>query len=185
MASMDGEGFGQIVRSRPINWSAAVACTAFAALSPELVRWDVLPAPLIAGAVATLLSELIWRTGLRPRLIWDGRGVTVVHPFRCRRVRWAEIAGIHEEGNLISLRTRAEVINWEFDHLWFMARLSRKYASRAGENQRRLMSALAMWSSSSVISSDPPGLPGMRRPLPLFLVSTAGAVVASILIFQL
>lgn len=159
---------GRFLRSNPsATWVAvAVACLGIAAPAGGLLTTGI-AAPAVSAVVAALLCELLWRFDLRPRLLWNDGGVTIVHPLSVITLRWNEIATITTTGNTIHVSGH----DWEFDRYWWLARLSPAYAQRQHDLVATLTDALERGREGGEPPSDIP-----RRPVAFLLVIAATAV---------
>lgn len=174
----------QILRSRLINYFAAVMCAGLAAILPaaELVRLPAwVPPWAVVAVVALPLLEVIWRSGLRPRLVWNEGGLAVVRPFTTSVYRWEEVGRVEEEFNRlhIVLHDGHEEV-WEFDQAWLWSKVSKRYAARRGRNQEALTEALERGRRIGDVVRPPSGAP--RRPLVLYLLAVPAAVLGGLLI---
>jgi len=172
---------GEIRRSRLINWYAAVACCGIALSAPELLSWSNTEAAMLSLVLSGLLLEMIWRSGLRPRIVWDAYQLHILYPFRRRRFAWDEIVRIDEDSNRISIEAMTGTTVWEFDHAWLAAKLSKRYAARAGRNRERLIAAWAARRTDD--SGSPRSVPSPRRPLLLFCVMAAATATLSYILY--
>lgn len=175
-----------ILGSRLINYFAAVMCASGAAILPasELAPlWlaGLVPPWLLIVVVALPLMEMLWRSGLRPRLVWNDGGIAVVRSFTTKVYRWAEIARVEEEFNRIHLvlADGGEEV-FEFDQLWLWSKISKRYAARAGRNEAALRAALAR--GRAVGEVVPPPVAAPRRPIPLYLLVVPAAVLGQLLV---
>lgn len=179
------EGVGEIRRSALINYFAAAMCALFAGGVPaaELV---VLPGWVPAWAVSLvvalpLLEFVAWRSGLRPRLVWNDGGVLVVRSFSTAVYRWSAIARVEEEFNRLHLvfADGGEEV-WEFDQLWLWSKLSRSYAARRGRNQALLTAGLERGRAVGDVVRPPEVVP--RRPVGLSVLVLLAAVLGQVLV---
>ncbi|MEV6871486.1 hypothetical protein [Amycolatopsis sp. NPDC051128] len=133
---------GEIRRSRLINVAGALAMVLVGSGVPAVVDIGSLPPLAVSLPLTAVLLEVIRRSGLRPRITWDGSGLKVVYALGATSVTWEHVYFVRERGNQLEIGLEDRSIVWEFDHAWFLARLSRRYRSRAGENEKRLTAAL-------------------------------------------
>ncbi|WP_309114044.1 hypothetical protein [Saccharothrix sp.] len=175
---------GEIRRSALINYFAAVMCALFAGGVPaaELVvlpGW--VPAWAVSLVVALPLVELMWRSGLRPRLVWNDGGVLVVRSLTASVYRWSAIARVEEEFNRLHLvfAGGGEEV-WEFDQLWLWSKLSPSYAARRGRNEALLTAALERGRAVGEVVRPPERLP--RRPVALYVLVVLAAVLGQVLV---
>ncbi|WP_439663596.1 hypothetical protein ACSHWB_20435 [Lentzea sp. HUAS TT2] len=174
----------EIRRSALINYFAAVVLTAGAAVVPaaELVRvpgW-VPPWTLILVTALPLL-EMIWRSGLRPRLMWNDGGLAVVRSFTMSVHRWDSIARFDEEFNRVRVVfADGSEEEWEFDHAWLWSKISKSYAAREGRNRDALTEALRTGRERGELVRPPSRLP--RRPAALYLLAVPAAVLGQVLV---
>lgn len=164
--------------SRNINYFAAVVLAAGASIVPaaqlvQLPGW--IPPWLVIVVIGLPLMEMIWRSGLRPRLVWNDGGLAVLRSFTTRVYRWSEISRFWEDGNRIHIHfaDRTEDV-WEFDHLWLWSKISQSYAAREGRNQAALTEALANGRKHGEEARPPAVVP--RRPVVLHLLVVPAAV---------
>ncbi|PFG38195.1 hypothetical protein ATJ97_0667 [Georgenia soli] len=69
-----------------------------------VLGWTGLGPRAVAALAGLLALELTWRFAIRPRLAWDGAGVSVVGPFGPRRsVPWAALDGAFADGRDVHL----------------------------------------------------------------------------------
>ncbi|WP_409185890.1 hypothetical protein F9C11_17245 [Amycolatopsis sp. VS8301801F10] len=133
---------GEIRRSRFINVFAAFVVVFLSAGVPAVYDVGGLPPLGVSLPLAAVLLEVIRRSGLRPRIAWDGHEVEVVYAVGSLKVPWKQVYFVRERGNQIEIGLENSSIRWEFDHLWLLSKISRRYRSRAGKNERRLSAAL-------------------------------------------
>jgi hypothetical protein len=137
-----------------------------------------IPGSLIAAVLALVICEAIWRSGLRPRIIWNEFGLTLVYPFRIAPMRWSAVSSIVEIGNRVVVsRIGGKTCQWEFDHVWWLAKASRRYAERAGQNETRLRAALNRRTATSEFDRPPPQLVA-RRPVVFLPIIGVTALLA-------
>jgi hypothetical protein len=168
----------EIRGSALINYFAAVACAAFAAIFPagQVVRLPTwVPAWAVILVVGLPLMEMLWRSGLRPRLVWNEGGLAVVRPFSMSVYRWSEIARFEEEFNRLHIvfADGSEEVR-EFDHLWLWSKISKRYAARSGRNQAALTEALKVGRERGELVRPPSEVP--RRPVVLYLLMVPAVV---------
>lgn len=168
----------EIRRSALINYFAAVVLAAGAAIVPaaQLVRLPTwIPAWAVILVVGLPLMEMIWRSGLRPRLVWNDGGIAVVRPFTISVYRWSEIARFDEEFNRIHIVFADDgEEEWEFDQAWLWSKISKRYAARRGRNQAALMKALEEGRARGELVRPPSEVP--RRPVALYLIMVPAVV---------
>lgn len=140
---------GEIRRSRLINVMAAIALVIAGSGVPVVYDIGSLPPLAVSLPLTAVLLEVIRRSGLRPRISWDSSGLEVVYAFGVTRVTWDHVYFVRERGNQIEVGLEDRSIVWEFDHLWLLSKLSRRYRSRAGRHERRLTAALEESRTSS------------------------------------
>ncbi|RLK61322.1 hypothetical protein CLV68_1859 [Actinokineospora cianjurensis] len=173
--------------SRPINgFGLAVMCVLSALVPSYLVlEWGAgLPAIPIAAVVAAGACEVIWRSGLRPRLLWNEGGLTAVWAVRVRALRWSEIARIDVRGNAFLVATGdGESLRWEFDRVWWLARLSRRYADVGSGVGARLQEALDSGRAGGELHRPPEFR--ARRPWLVFVLVVAAAAALTPLVTKL
>jgi hypothetical protein len=174
----------EIRRSKLINYFAAVMLVFMAAIVPAseivpLPAW--LPPWVVIVVVALPLLELIWRSGLRPRLMWNDGGLTVVRWSTMSAYRWQRIARIHEEFNRmhIVLDDGTEDV-WEFDQAWLWGKISRSYEARKGRRAALLTEALERGRQVGDVVRPPERAP--RRPVSLYLLAVPAAVFGQLLV---
>ncbi|WP_143174092.1 hypothetical protein [Streptoalloteichus hindustanus] len=177
------EDKNEILRSRVINYSALAVLLLGATVFPkaELVSVPSWVPPGLLTLFASLLPlELVWRSGLRPRIVWNVGGITIVRWFTVSAYPWSEIVRIYEESNRIHilLNNKDEEV-WEFDHLWLWSKLSKRYAARAGKIGSRLSKALEDGRLYGAAVPPPVDLP--RRPAALYLLAVLAAVFGQLL----
>ncbi|GAA3667610.1 PH (Pleckstrin Homology) domain-containing protein [Lentzea atacamensis] len=177
----------EIRRSALINYFAAVVLAAGSSVVPasdvlRLPAW--VPPWAVILVIGLPLMEMLWRSGLRPRLMWNDGGIAVVRPFTTAVFRWSEIAGFEEEFNRIHivLADDSEEV-WEFDNAWLWSKISKSYAARKGRNQAALTEALANGRERGETVRPPEKLP--RRPAVLYLLVVPAAVFGSWLVTTL
>lgn len=174
----------EIRRSKLINYFAAVMLVAMATIVPasEIVRIPAwLPAWVVVIVVALPLLELIWRSGLRPRLMWNEGGLTVVRWFTMSAYRWHAIARVHEEFNRmhIVLDDGTEEV-WEFDQAWLWGKISKSYEARKGRRAALLTEALERGREVGDVARPIERAP--RRPIALYLLAVPAAVLGRLLV---
>ncbi|MDX8145845.1 hypothetical protein SK854_27310 [Lentzea sp. BCCO 10_0061] len=174
----------EIRRSALINYFAAVVLTAGAAVVPaaELVRLPAwVPPWALILVIALPLLEMIWRSGLRPRLRWNDGGLAVVRSFTMSVYRWDSIAKFDEEFNRIHIIfADGGEEEWEFDNAWLWSKISKSYAARKGRNRAALMEALRTGRERGELVRPPASPP--RRPVVLYLLAVPAAVLGQLLV---
>jgi hypothetical protein len=60
---------------------------------------------LIAGTALAASCLLSWRVFMRPRIAWNGQGITVVGTFGDRRVSWRMVSGIDHHRDSVTVHT--------------------------------------------------------------------------------
>ncbi|MEU7528091.1 PH domain-containing protein [Saccharothrix sp. NPDC042600] len=175
---------GEIRRSRLINYFAATVCALFAGMVPaaELVALPAWAPPWAVSVVVALpLLELMWRSGLRPRVVWNDGGLLIVRPFSASTLRWSEVARVEEEFNRLHvvLAEGGEEV-WEFDQAWLWSKLSKSYGARRGRNAALLTTALERGRAVGEVVRPPDRLP--RRPLALYSLLLPAAALGQFLV---
>jgi hypothetical protein len=177
----------EIRGSALINYFAAVVLAAGAAIVPagQVLRLPArVPPWAVIVVIALPLMEMLWRSGLRPRLVWNDGGIAVVRSFTMSVHRWSEIARFEEEFNRIHIffADGTEEVR-EFDHLWLWSKISTRYAARKGRNQAALMEALANGRERGEVVRPPAEVP--RRHVVLYLLAVPAAVFGQWLVTTL
>ncbi|MGW5052614.1 hypothetical protein [Actinokineospora sp. NPDC004072] len=169
---------GELVRSGPwANWPAlAVVCIFLAAPAPGLLKTELgvdLPAAAVGAVSAAVACEIIWRFGIRPRLLWNEGGLAIVHPLSVCLVRWSEVATVELQGNAIRVSASAgQTHEWDFDRMWWLARLSDRYASRGVNAVEEMRSHLGRGEAHRLPAAE------LSRPWVMWLVVAATALLA-------
>ena len=93
----------------------------------------------VGSAILLAVTGLMYTLALRPRVVADGAGLTVVNPFRVHRVPWRLITSV-DTGEWVRVRYRAGADD-KILHCWALyvsARARRKIARGPSRPRRRL-----------------------------------------------
>ncbi len=93
----------------------------------------------VGSAVLLLVTGFVYTLALRPRVVADGAGLTVVNPFRVHRIPWRLITSV-DTGEWVRVRYRAGADD-RILHCWALyvsARARRKIARGPSRPRRRL-----------------------------------------------
>lgn len=134
-----GPGDREVIRlgTPVILWWAWVA---FAAVNVADYAVQGLPSARFGSVIAAILllaTGLAYTLALRPRVVADAHGVTVVNPFRVHRVPWRLITSV-DTGEWVRLRVgEGRALNcWA---LYVSARAKRKIARGPGRPRRGML----------------------------------------------
>ena len=94
----------------------------------------------VGSAILLLVTGLMYTLALRPRVVADGAGLTVVNPFRVHRIPWRLITSV-DTAEWVRVRYRAGADD-KILHCWALyvsARARRKIARGPSRPRRRLL----------------------------------------------
>jgi hypothetical protein len=106
------------------------------AISP-LVEWSAfgLPAMLAMPAFTLCVTLALWIFDFAPRLAWNAYGLAVRSFWRVARVPWGEVGALTiaesgVSGDRVTVHLAERRFEVGLDRLWWLARLSPRYANR-------------------------------------------------------